>query len=137
MAPTRQKVALVTGGVNGIGRAISRHLGDDGWRIVVVDVHKDGFDQAFGGSRRNVAFVEGDVGKEETANRAVEAALTKFGRLDALVSNAGLMIRKPIAKLTPAEWHSVIDTNLTATFLLARACEQALRVASRPLRNGF
>lgn len=51
----------------------------------------------------------------------------RFGRLDAVVSNAGIMIGKPIRRLTLAEWHRVIDTNLTAAFLLARAAEKPLR----------
>jgi len=53
----------------------------------------------------------------------------RFGRLDGLVSNAGVMIRKPLRGLTTAEWHSVIDTNLTAAFLFARAAEKQLRKA--------
>jgi NAD(P)-dependent dehydrogenase (short-subunit alcohol dehydrogenase family) len=53
----------------------------------------------------------------------------RFGRLDGVVSNAGIMIRKPIASLTLAEWNRVIDTNLTAAFLLARAAENPLRKA--------
>ena len=55
--------------------------------------------------------------------------LERFGRLDAVVSNAGIMIRKPLRRLTLEEWHRVIDTNLTAAFLLARAAEKPLRRA--------
>ena len=59
----------------------------------------------------------------------MRAVLTRFGRLDALVSNAGIMIRKPLARLTLVEWHKVLDTNLTAAFVLARAAEKPLRAA--------
>jgi NAD(P)-dependent dehydrogenase (short-subunit alcohol dehydrogenase family) len=76
---------------------------------------------------RNVVVSEGDVGHERTAERAVAAALTRFGRLDAIVSNAGIMIRKPLRNLSLDAWRQVIDTNLTATFLFARAAERALR----------
>jgi hypothetical protein len=55
--------------------------------------------------------------------------IARFGRLDAVVSNAGIMIRKPLRRLTPDEWHRVIDTNLTAAFLLARAAEKPLQAA--------
>lgn len=122
-------VALVTGGAQGIGRAIARHLLNNRWRVGVVDLPGSGMHRAFPRGRRQVVLVEGDVGVEETASRAVSAMVDHFGRLDALVSNAGVMIRKPLHRLTLAEWHRVLDTNLTATFLLARTAEKPLRRA--------
>ena len=73
--------------------------------------------------------IDGDVRDEETATDAVGATVHRFGRLDAIVSNAGAMIRKPLHRLTLSEWHRVLDTNLTAAFLLARAAERPLRKA--------
>jgi NAD(P)-dependent dehydrogenase (short-subunit alcohol dehydrogenase family) len=73
--------------------------------------------------------IEGDVRDEETASDAVDAMVHRFRRLDAVVANAGIMIRKPLRRLTLAEWHRVLDTNLTAAFLLARAAEKPLRRA--------
>jgi hypothetical protein len=122
-------VALVTGGANGIGRAIARHLRASAWCVGVVDLPASGLRRVFPSLKRNVLLIEGDVREEETATRAVAAVLERFGRLDALVSNAGIMIRKPVRRLTLAEWHRVLDTNLTATFLLTRAAEKALRKA--------
>ena len=122
-------VALVTGGANGIGRAVARHLLDTGWRVGVIDLPDSGLPRAFPRGSRNVLTVEGDVRDEETVLNAVAATVQRFGRLDAVVSNAGIMIRKPIASLSLAEWNRVIDTNLTATFLLARAAEKFLRKA--------
>jgi NAD(P)-dependent dehydrogenase (short-subunit alcohol dehydrogenase family) len=122
-------VALVTGGANGIGRAIARHLLDTGWRVGVLDLPDSGLARAFPRRSRNVLTIEGDVRDEETVSHAVAAVVRRFGRLDAVVSNAGIMIRKPIASLTLAEWNRVIDTNLTAAFLLARAAEKPLRKA--------
>jgi NAD(P)-dependent dehydrogenase (short-subunit alcohol dehydrogenase family) len=118
------RVAIVTGAAQGIGRGISDHLIAEGWSIVGVDLPKSTIARQ---KRPQFAPLEGDVADELTAKRAVKLALDKFGRLDALVSNAGIMIRKPIRKLTLTEWHRVIDVNLTATFLLARAAEKALR----------
>jgi NAD(P)-dependent dehydrogenase (short-subunit alcohol dehydrogenase family) len=122
-------VALVTGGAKGIGRAIARHLLDTGWRVGVVDLPGSGMHRVFPHGTRQVTLIEGDVGVEETAPRAVSAMLERFERLDAFVSNAGIMIRKPLRRLTLAEWHRVLDTNLSATFLLARAAEKPLRQA--------
>jgi len=120
-------VALVTGGANGIGRAIARHLLSTGWRVGIVDLPGSGMSRVFPPRRWNVLLVEGDVREEEIVSRAVSSLVERFGRLDAIVSNAGIMIRKPIRRLTLAEWHRVIDTNLTAAFLLARAAEKPLR----------
>jgi NAD(P)-dependent dehydrogenase (short-subunit alcohol dehydrogenase family) len=129
MASPQRRVALVTGGANGIGRAIGKHLHQNGWRIAAVDLPNSGLTRAFRKADPNVALIKGDVTKEETADRCVKTVIAEFGRLDGLVSNAGIMIRKPLRQLTLAEWHCVIETNLTATFLFARACEKALRTA--------
>jgi NAD(P)-dependent dehydrogenase (short-subunit alcohol dehydrogenase family) len=128
MARTKP-VALVTGGAKGIGRAIARHLLAADWRLGIVDLPEAGLRRAFPPRSRNVLAIEGDVRDEETISDAVDALVHRFGRLDAVVSNAGIMIRKPIRRLTLTEWHRVIDTNLTATFLLARAAEKPLRQA--------
>jgi NAD(P)-dependent dehydrogenase (short-subunit alcohol dehydrogenase family) len=120
--------AIVTGAASGIGRAIGRRLIVDGWNTVAVDLPRSGLARAFP-AKAHAATVEGDVRDERTARRAVEAALNHFGRLDGLVSNAGIMIRKPLALLAPNEWHRVLDTNLTAGFLFARAAEKPLRKA--------
>lgn len=124
-----QRVALVTGGANGIGRAICRHLLGSGWHVGIVDLPDSSLARHFPARARNTVLIAGDVREEETAARAVAAIAARFGRLDALVSNAGIMIRKPLHRLTLAEWQRVIDTNLTATFLLVRAAEKALRKA--------
>ncbi len=129
MAALARPVALVTGGAKGIGRAIARRLLADRWRVGVLDLPESGLHRSFPPRRRDALTIEGDVREEDTAGRAVAAVRDRFGRLDALVSNAGIMIRKPLAQLTLAEWHRVIDTNLTAAFLLARAAGPLLRKA--------
>ncbi len=120
-------VAIVTGAARGIGRAIARRLLHDGWRVGVVDLPGSGLARGHAGSR--VVVVEGDVAEEETARRVVRAVTARFGRLDGLVSNAGIMVRKPLRALTLAEWRKVLDTNLTAAYLFARAAEKPLRAA--------
>jgi NAD(P)-dependent dehydrogenase (short-subunit alcohol dehydrogenase family) len=122
-------VALVTGGAKGIGRAIARYLLKSGWHLGAIDLSGSGLHRAYPPRSRNVLTIDGDVRDEETVSAAVDALLRRFGRLDAVVSNAGIMIRKPLRRLTLGEWHRVIDTNLTATFLLARAAEKPLRRA--------
>ena len=111
-------VALVTGGAHGIGAAIAARLARDGWRVVVADMDPHGV--APPGARYAVC----DVADEAAVGALIAEVTAREGRLDALVCNAGINIRKPIARLTLAEWSRVIGTNLTSTFLLTRAARQ-------------
>lgn len=124
---TAQKVALITGAAHGIGRATARALLDDGWLVGAVDLSGAYLERVFGKQVRRVCLIEGDMGDEATPKRAVTETIERFGQLDGVVSNAGIMIRKPIRQLTIAEWRRVIDVNLTAAFLLAKSAERALR----------
>lgn len=117
------RVALVTGGARGIGAAISARLARDGWRVVVAD--RDPAGSAPPGGRLAAC----DVADEAAVGSLMASIAGQEGRLDALVCNAGVNVRKPIAELTLAQWSMVISTNLTSTFLLARAGERMLRAA--------
>jgi NAD(P)-dependent dehydrogenase (short-subunit alcohol dehydrogenase family) len=132
--PRAKPVALVTGGAKGIGRAIALHLLAEGWRVGIVDLPGSGLRHSIRGKtfrdRSNPVLIEGDAREQATAAQAVAALVDRFGRLDGVISNAGIMIRKPLNRLTLDEWHRVIDTNLTAAFLFARAAEKELRKAS-------
>ena len=116
-------VALVTGGARGIGAAILHRLAHHGWRVVVADRDPSGSAPVGGRYARCDVADEAAVGSLMTGIAAQEA------RLDALVCNAGINVRKPIAELTLAEWSMVLRTNLTSTFLLARAGERMLRAS--------
>ncbi len=130
MARSTRPVAIVTGAARGIGRAITRHLTDSGWRVGALDLADSGIARAFGRDGRNVLPIDGDVAQEGAAAHAVDAVIEKWGRLDGLVANAGTMIRTPIRRLTFADWNRVIATNLSATFLFVRAAEKPLRRAN-------
>ena len=116
------RVALVTGGAHGIGRAIARRLSADGWRVVSADTEPA--DPAPGG-RHLLA----DVSEEAAVRRLVEEVRGGEGHLDGLVCNAGIMVRKPLRDLSLDDWSRVLATNLTSTYLLARATEDLLRAA--------
>ncbi len=126
MAQSKRPAALVTGAAHGIGRAVAQHLLATGWDVGALDLPRTGLARTYGRARRALA-IEGDVADEKIAPAAVEAMLDSFGRLDGIVSNAGIMIRKPVGRRELTDWYRVIDTNLTAAFLFARAGERALR----------
>ena len=119
----RPLIALVTGGAHGIGAAIAARLACDGFRVVVADTAANG--AAPTGGR----YVRCDVSDAAAVAALIADVSTQEGQLDALVCNAGINIRKPLAQLTTAEWSRVIGTNLTSTFLLARAAEAMLRAS--------
>jgi hypothetical protein len=122
------RVALVTGGARGIGAAVARRFAADGWRIVLADRDPAGAETAamLGDAAR---FERADVADEAHVRRLAAGIRQHEGRLDALVCNAGFMIRKPLQELTLAEWNAVLATNLTSTFLLARESVPLLRAA--------
>lgn len=125
MSPAERspRVAVVTGGAKGIGASTAGRLATDGWRVIVAD--RDPGGSAPAGGR----YVVCDVGDESSVSGLVSSITATERRLDALICNAGFMIRKPIADLSLAEWSAVLATNLTSTFLLVRAAEALLRAA--------
>ena len=125
---TTKPVALVTGGAKGIGRAIAHQLVSTGWQVGIIDLPDSGVRRAYA-RERSIFVIDGDVRDEKTISDAVDGLVHRFHRLDGIVSNAGIMIRKPLRHLTLPEWQRVINTNLTAAFLLARAAEKPLRKA--------
>ena len=129
MSEQQKPVALVTGAARGIGAAVSARLHNDGWRVFLVDSDEDAarYQAIHIGASAHV--LPADVTDEAAVQSAIDQVRETSGRLDALVCNAGIMIRKPIDKLTLAEWSKVIATNLTSTFLLVRAAEALLRAA--------
>jgi NAD(P)-dependent dehydrogenase (short-subunit alcohol dehydrogenase family) len=112
---------LITGGASGIGAAIAMRLIQTGAQIIIADTNP----AQSPGARAEIC----DVSNESQVQTLIANIEATEGRLDGLVCNAGFMIRKPIAELTLAEWSAVIATNLTSTFLLAKAGEKMLRAA--------
>jgi len=122
-----KRSVLVTGGAQGIGSAIARTLAARGWRVAVADIQGS---SAF-------FFVRCDVSREADVRAAVRRVLRRFGRLDALVNNAGLTgpVTGPVEKLSLAEWNRRIGTNLTGPFLMAKHCVPHLRAARGAIVN--
>lgn len=126
-------VALVTGGNGGIGLGMARGLAQAGATLVIAGRDADKSAQAVRelqqlGAQAHALQV--DVTDEAQVNRMVADAAALAGRLDVLVCNAGTSIRKPVQDLSLAEWHTVMDTNLTSAFLCSRAAHPHLKATA-------
>jgi NAD(P)-dependent dehydrogenase (short-subunit alcohol dehydrogenase family) len=121
------RAAIVTGAARGIGAAIARDLAGRGWLLTLADA--DGEALAATAVEVGGAAVVCDVGSEADVERLVAIARARMGRIDAVVSNAGVGGFAPLEKTTLESWNRVLATNLTATFLLAKAAATDLRQA--------
>ena len=124
------KVAVVTGGNGGIGFGMARGLASAGATIVIAarNVEKSRTAVEDLTARGASAFaIEVDVTQEACVDALVTQTLERYGRLDILINNAGTNIRLPAHELTLAQWHTVIDINLTGAFLCAKAAYPALK----------
>ncbi|MCY1511408.1 2-dehydro-3-deoxy-D-gluconate 5-dehydrogenase [compost metagenome] len=126
------KVALVTGGNGGIGLGMAQGLAKAGARVII----------AARNAQKSAAAVESlkalgsdsfalslDVTDEASVQKVFDEVVARCGRLDILVNNAGTTVRKPVDQLALAEWHQVMDTNLTSAFLCSRAAHPHLKAA--------
>jgi hypothetical protein len=131
------KAALVTGGGQGIGKAIALKLLDSGMRVAIAEADAEAGreTEAEYKARGEILFIETDVTREADVKRAVELTEARFGGLDALVNNAGINIVKKLAELTLDEWHRVIDTNLTSCLLFAKHGAPGLKAREGAIVN--
>jgi NAD(P)-dependent dehydrogenase (short-subunit alcohol dehydrogenase family) len=118
------KVAVITGGGTGIGRAAALALQGDGWNVVVTGRRKEELEKTIAMSKSGggkMLAVAADVTKEADVKRLFAETVTAFGRVDFLFNNAGMGAPAiPMEELTLAQWQGVVDVNLTASFLCAQ-----------------
>ncbi|MCI0548268.1 MAG: 3-oxoacyl-[acyl-carrier-protein] reductase [Candidatus Rokubacteria bacterium] len=118
------RVALVTGGSRGIGLAIARVLAEDGASVVVSGrdaARLEATAKELEGAGAAVLAVAGDVRRREDVERFVDAARERFGQLDVLVNNAGVIRDQLLVRMKDEDWDQVIETNLRGVFLMTRA----------------
>jgi glucose 1-dehydrogenase len=124
------KVAIVTGGAHGIGLAIARRYVAEGANVVIGDVDAAAGEAAardVGGGR--CSFVRADVGDKGDAERLVDAALARFGGLDVLVNNAGIVHGADFLDIAEADFDRVLRVNLKGAFLVGQAAARRMVAA--------
>jgi len=120
----KNKVAIVTGGSRGIGRAIAQKFAENGACLLLVALHKKGLLQVkkeISDMGVKVEILHGDIAEPVFSQHIVAHALESFGTVDILINCAGTITRTPVASLSLEEWHRVINVNLHGTFFLSQA----------------
>jgi NAD(P)-dependent dehydrogenase (short-subunit alcohol dehydrogenase family) len=132
--PTPERVAIVTGAAGGIGRAVVRLLLERGYGVVAEDISPGVLKLAdvAGGT---VIALQADVGITESALGAVDLATSTFGRLDLLVNNAGLFLRKPTEDCTDEDFDALMATNVRGAFIHAREALPSLAATHGSIVN--
>ena len=118
------RVAIVTGAARGIGRAVARRFLDEGWRVGLIDIDGPALDATtsqFDAPARTIA-IACDVADPQRLPAAIDAVAARFGRIDALVNNAGIAVFKPLLETRFDEWQRVLDVNLSGPFIGTQAC---------------
>ncbi|HXF75021.1 MAG TPA: SDR family NAD(P)-dependent oxidoreductase [Methylomirabilota bacterium] len=124
------KVAVITGGAQGIGRAIALGMAREGAKVIAADLQGEKAKSvaaeihSFGGE---ASAVEVDVSSEMSVQRLADHTFERFGRIDILVNDAGVYLKSPVMSKTEAEWDKTLNVNLGGNFLCARAFVPAMR----------
>ncbi len=125
------KVALVTGGARGIGRAIVERFLDSGCKVVIADVLDEAGNHAASelSSRGEVSYVHCDVTSATDAQAAVDHTVAQFGALDILVNNAGVTRDNLLIRMSESDWDRVLTINLKGAFLMTQAASRVMMKA--------
>src|SRR3972149_4199375 len=129
MSTEPQKAALVTGAARGIGLATAKRFLADDWKVALLDIDGDNLKRTYAALAKpdTTIAIHCDVADPAAVARAFERVAKEFGRLDALVNNAGVAIFKPILDVTYEDWSRVLAVNLSGPFLCAQAAAPLMR----------
>ncbi|GKQ51924.1 SDR family NAD(P)-dependent oxidoreductase [Bradyrhizobium sp. Ce-3] len=129
MTPSPQKVALVTGAARGIGLAAAKRFLADGWRVALLDIEGTLLESAVAALKQpdTTLALTCDVADAAGVAQAITAIVDRFGRLDALVNNAGVAVFAPVLETSDADWSRIMAVNLTGPFLCTKAAAPVMR----------
>ena len=134
---TTQMTTVVTGGGQGIGKAIVRRFLEAGHAVVIAEINQEAGLQTSEQLRAQgpILFVKTDVGREQQVQALMSKTIERFGRIDNLINNAGIARNRPITELTLEEWQRVLDTNLTGALLCAKHATPHLKASRGSIIN--
>ncbi|MFA7523301.1 MAG: SDR family oxidoreductase [Halothiobacillaceae bacterium] len=135
MNDLKNQVVIVTGGAAGIGAALTTVLAQRGAAVVAVDINADAGKKIAESNPDKIVFLEGDVSKESVAKKAVELAVSRFGKLTGLVNNAHASRQKPLMELTKEDWSLSFGTGFDATLYFMKAAYPELAKSGGSIVN--
>lgn len=125
------KTAIVTGGAQGLGEAISLRLAKEGCKVVIADINQQGIQETekrikekFGTETLGIVA---DITQEDDVSNLIDETVNRFGSLDIMVSNAGILIASPIDEFTSEKWMKVMEVNLIGYFLCAKHAARVMK----------
>ncbi|MGB8507361.1 MAG: SDR family oxidoreductase [Pyrinomonadaceae bacterium] len=119
------KIAVITGGGSGIGRAVCERLASEGCNVVVVDINEEDGEmiaQIITAREQQAIFIKANVAKSDDVRAIVRRTIEKWAKIDILVNSAAIMTHKPITNLDEDDWDHLMAVNLRASFLLCKYC---------------
>jgi 3(or 17)beta-hydroxysteroid dehydrogenase len=125
MGRLNDKIAIVTGGASGLGAGIAQRFVEEGALTIITDINPEGETVA---KRLGAEFLTQDVSAERSWVDTIDEVVSRFGRLDVLVNNAGIFSNSPVDETRLEDWQRVMDVNLTGVFL---GCKHAVRAMKK------
>lgn len=119
MKRIENKIAVITGGADGIGKAASRRFAHEGATVIIWDMNEEKGKATVDEIKKNggiAKFVKINTAKFEEVEAATNQAINKYGKIDILINNAGITRDSTLKKMTPQQWQEVVDVNLTGVF---------------------
>lgn len=125
----KNKVVVITGGANGLGKATALLFSKHGAKVVIVDVNQEAGDQVVAeitGKGGIAGFEKTNISKSIEVNKMMDNVVVKYGGIDILINNAGILADAQLVKMTEEEWDRVININLKGIFLCGQAAAKAM-----------
>jgi len=126
MSNLNEKVVIITGSASGLGKGMAEKFAQNGYKVVIADLKKEAAQSVADELKNNFKIetlaIEMDVTNENQVNSGIDYVVEKFGKIDVLISNAGIQTISPIVDFETAAWKRLIDIHLNGTFFITRAC---------------
>ena len=126
----KDKIAIITGGANGLGKATAYKFNEHGAKVIIVDVNQEAGEQVVSELKEKggeILFIKTDVSSSADVEKMVNTVVDKFGGIDILINNAGILADAQLVKMTEEQWDRVIGINLKGVFLVGQAVAKVMK----------